>query len=79
MVPINESSIYREYAVPIFLFHDCRYERLLNSYNALEEKLKEKDDTIYALKESLTRRPETKMQSDMNLLLLEKVWLWLLL
>ena len=53
--------------------YDDRYERLLKNYKELEEKLKEKDDTIYALKESLTKRPEMKMQSDMNLLLLEKV------
>lgn len=40
---------------------------------ALKQTIKDKDTELFALKESLMNRPDVKMQSDMNLLLLEKV------
>ena len=42
----------------------------------VQEKLKLKENEIYSLKESMLSRPEVKLQSEMNLLILEKVRIW---
>lgn len=50
-----------------------RFQKQANETRELEGKLKERENEVFSLKESMIKRPEVKMQSDMNLLLLEKV------
>lgn len=52
-----------------------RFEKQNNEIRRLEEKVKDRENEVYSLKESMVKRPEVKMQSDMNLLLIEKVFL----
>jgi len=58
------------------IFPCFRFQRLSVQFKEFEMKLKDKDDEIFALKDSLTRRPEVKLHSDMNILLIEKVSLY---
>ena len=51
---------------------ETRSRQLEGEQVVLQQQLKEKDQELFALKESLVNRSEVKMQSDMNLLLLEK-------
>lgn len=50
-----------------------RLNRTLTQLYQIEEKLKLRENEIYSLKESMLSRPEVKLQSEMNLLILEKV------
>ena len=50
-----------------------RLNRTLKQLYEIEEKLKLRENEIYSLKESMLSRPEVKLQSEMNLLILEKV------
>ena len=50
-----------------------RYKKLVEQLHEAENKLKDRESDIYRLKESLLNRPEVKLQSEMHLLLLEKV------
>ena len=53
-----------------------RLSRTLKQLYEIEEKLKLRENEIYSLKESMLSRPEVKLQSEMNLLILEKVRIW---
>ncbi|XP_057309454.1 centrosomal protein of 120 kDa-like [Hydractinia symbiolongicarpus] len=50
-----------------------RFRKGEQQLKLLEEKVKGRENEIYSLKESLLNRPEVKLQSDMNLMLVEKV------
>lgn len=50
-----------------------RFRKGEQQLELLEGKVKERENEIYSLKESLLNRPEVKLQSDMSLMLVEKV------
>ncbi|XP_065671488.1 centrosomal protein of 120 kDa isoform X3 [Hydra vulgaris] len=49
-----------------------KYKKVVEQLHEAENKLKERENDIYRLKESMLSRPEVKLQSEMHLLLLEK-------
>jgi len=49
-----------------------RNKKTLKLFNDIELKLQDRENEIYSLKENMLSRPEVKLQSEMNLLLLEK-------
>ena len=51
-------------------------QRYKEQLNAAEKRYKDKEHESMSLKEQLIDRPETKLQADLNLVLLEKVRLY---